>query len=414
MGGKKLHYGWVVIFCGLLVTIGAHGFGRMSYTLILPAMKDGLQFNYTQLGLIGTGNFIGYLLMALIGGALAARFGARMVITIALAFMGITMVLTGLAQSFEMAFSMRLLTGLGHGAAYGPAMALGSIWFATSRRGFATGIVSAGIGVGTMIASLIIPLILNHYGVEGWRQAWQYLGAAMLLIAILAGLFIRSRPEQMGLRQVGESGQLLTQIPSSTAAKALEWGRVYKVKAVWYLGLVYFMYGFSYVIYMTFFKAYLVKEISINPPVADGLWALVGGLSIFCGIIWGGISDRLGRGRGAALAYLTLTVSYLLFALVKAPWGYTISAVLFGLSAWSIPTIMAAASGDLVGPKLAPAGLGFVTLFFGTGQALGPWIGGLLSDLTRGFSIPFLLATVVSLIGGLMALRFKIPDKKTA
>jgi len=413
MGGKKLHYGWVVIFCGLLVTIGAHGFGRMSYTLILPAMKDGLQFNYTQLGLIGTGNFIGYLLMALIGGALAARFGARMVITIALAFMGITMVLTGLAQSFEMAFSMRLLTGLGHGAAYGPAMALGSIWFATSRRGFATGIVSAGIGVGTMIASLIIPLILNHYGVEGWRQAWQYLGAAMLLIAILAGLFIRSRPEQMGLRQVGESGQLLTQIPSSTAAKALEWGRVYKVKAVWYLGLVYFMYGFSYVIYMTFFKAYLVKEISINPPVADGLWALVGGLSIFCGIIWGGISDRLGRGRGAALAYLTLTVSYLLFALVKAPWGYTISAVLFGLSAWSIPTIMAAASGDLVGPKLAPAGLGFVTLFFGTGQALGPWIGGLLSDLTRGFSIPFLLATVVSLIGGLMALRFKIPDKKT-
>ena len=414
MGGEKLHYGWVVIFCGLLVTIGAHGFGRMSYTLILPAMKDGLQFNYTQLGLIGTGNFIGYLLMALIGGALAARFGARVVITIALAFMGITMVLTGLAQSFGMAFSMRLLTGLGHGAAYGPAMALGSIWFATSRRGFATGIVSAGIGVGTMIASLIIPLILNHYGVEGWRQAWQYLGAAMLLIAILAGLFIRSRPEQMGLRQVGESGQPLTQIPSGTAAKALEWGRVYKVKAVWYLGLVYFMYGFSYVIYMTFFKAYLVKEISINPPVADGLWALVGGLSIFCGIIWGGISDRLGRGRGAALAYLTLTVSYLLFALVKAPWGYTISAVLFGLSAWSIPTIMAAASGDLVGPKLAPAGLGFVTLFFGTGQALGPWIGGLLSDLTRGFSIPFLLATVVSLIGGLMALRFKIPDKKTA
>ncbi len=331
MGGKKLHYGWVVIFCGLLVTIGAHGFGRMSYTLILPAMKDGLQFNYTQLGLIGTGNFIGYLLMALIGGALAARFGARMVITIALAFMGITMVLTGLAQSFEMAFSMRLLTGLGHGAAYGPAMALGSIWFATSRRGFATGIVSAGIGVGTMIASLIIPLILNHYGVEGWRQAWQYLGAAMLLIAILAGLFIRSRPEQMGLSQVGESGQPLTQIPSGTAAKALEWGRVYKVKAVWYLGLVYFMYGFSYVIYMTFFKAYLVKEISINPPVADGLWALVGGLSIFCGIIWGGISDRLGRGRGAALAYLTLSVSYLLFALVKVAVGL----YHFGYSLWA-------------------------------------------------------------------------------
>jgi MFS family permease len=414
MKKNPLHYGWVVIFCGLLVTIGAHGFGRMSYTLILPAMKDGLQLNYTQLGLIGTGNFVGYLVMALIGGALAARFGARVVITIALAFMGITMVLTGLAQSFEMAFSMRLLTGLGHGAAYGPAMALGSVWFAASRRGFATGIVSAGIGVGTMIASFIIPVILKNYGVEGWRYAWQYLGLAMLVIAAVSGLIIRSRPEQMGLRQVGESGQPQAQIPPGATAKALEWGLVYKVRAVWYLGLVYFMYGFSYVIYMTFFKAYLVKEISIAPAVADGLWALVGGLSIFCGIIWGGVSDRLGRGRGAALAYSTLTVSYLLFALVKSPWGYTLSAVLFGLSAWSIPTIMAAASGDLVGPRLAPAGLGFVTLFFGTGQALGPWIGGLLSDLTRCFYIPFLLATAVSLLGGLMALRFKVPKSSEA
>jgi len=57
---------------GLLTTIAAHGFGRMAYTIILPAMKDGLKFDYTQLGLLGTGNFIGYLAMAIIGGFLAA------------------------------------------------------------------------------------------------------------------------------------------------------------------------------------------------------------------------------------------------------------------------------------------------------------------------------------------------------
>jgi hypothetical protein len=129
MGREKLHYGWVVIFMGLLTTIAAHGFGRMAYTIILPAMKDGLQFDYTQLGLLGTGNFIGYLTMAIIGGFLAARFGTRIVITLALVLMGITMVLTGLAESFGFAFGMRLMTGLGNGAAYVPAMALGSAWF---------------------------------------------------------------------------------------------------------------------------------------------------------------------------------------------------------------------------------------------------------------------------------------------
>ena len=67
---------------GLLTTIGAHGFGRMAYTLILPAMKDGLQFTYAQLGLLATGNFIGYLSLAIIGGFLASRFGTRIVISL--------------------------------------------------------------------------------------------------------------------------------------------------------------------------------------------------------------------------------------------------------------------------------------------------------------------------------------------
>ena len=168
----KFHYGWVVICMGLLTTIAAHGFGRMSYTIILPAMKEGLRFNYTQLGLLGTGNFIGYLTMAIIGGFLAARFGTRIVITLALILMGITMILTGLANSFGFAFAMRLLTGLGNGASYVPAMALGSAWFAVKKRGFATGIVSAGIGAGTLISGLIVPPILASFGQNGWRFSW--------------------------------------------------------------------------------------------------------------------------------------------------------------------------------------------------------------------------------------------------
>jgi MFS family permease len=407
MEKPKLHYGWIVIFMGLLVLIGAHGFGRMSYTLILPAMKDGLHFSYTQLGLIGTGNFIGYLFMALVGGALAARFGSRLTISLGLTFMGLTMFLTGLAQDFKMAFVMRLMTGLGHGAAYIPAMALGSAWFATERRGFATGIVTAGTGIGTVIASLVIPLILKSQGVEGWRYTWFLLGGAMLVIAVFDGLFIRSRPEDMGLGQVGAEEDPPKAQQSASSPKILNWGEVYKVKAVWYLGLVYFMYGFSYIIYMTFFAAYLIKELGMTPAKAGGLWALAGGLSIFCGVIWGGISDYLGRARGAALAYLILAIAYLLFALIQSAPGNYLSAVFFGLSAWSIPTIMAATAGDIVGPKLAPAGLGFVTLFFGIGQALGPMIGGFLSDVTQSFSVPFLLAGGVSILGGVMAMGIK-------
>ncbi|MCA1961823.1 MAG: MFS transporter [Desulfomonile sp.] len=405
--GRHVHYGWMVIFTGLLVTIGAHGFGRMSYTLILPAMRDGLHFTYAELGLLATGNFVGYLTMAVIGGLLAARFGTRLVISLALVLMGITLILTGLAETFTHALVMRLLTGLGNGAAYVPAMALGSVWFATRLRGFATGIVSAGIGGGTMIAGLLVPVILQAYGVEGWRFAWFFLGGGVLAIAGIAALLLRNSPEELGLRQVGADAEAAGPIPKGSGAAPLDWGSVYKMPRVWYLGLVYFMYGFSYIIYMTFFAAYLEKEVGLSKTEAGAMWALVGGLSIFCGVIWGGASDRLGRAAGAALAYLTLAVAYSLMALLQVRFGFYLSAVVFGLTAWSIPTIMAATAGDYVGPRLAPAGLGFVTLFFGVGQAFGPWVGGWLRDAVGSFTWPFLLACGVSVAGAVLSMGLK-------
>jgi sugar phosphate permease len=412
MKSGKLHYGWIVIFMGFLTTIAAHGFGRMSYTIILPAMKDGLHFNYTQLGLLGTGNFIGYLTMAIIGGFLAARFGTRIVITVALILMGVTMILTGLAQSFGSAFAMRLLTGLGNGASYVPAMALGSAWFAMKKRGFASGIVSAGIGAGTLISGLVVPPILTAFGLNGWRYSWYILGVAVVLISGVVYVFVRSRPDEKGLQQVGAE-QKDSQSPTASDTKkasSLQWTSVIKMGSVWYLGVIYFFYGLSYIIYMTFFAAYLVKEMGFTQEWAGGLWAMVGGLSIFCGVIWGGISDRLGRSKGSALAYLVLALSYIIYALIKVKFGFYLSAIVFGLTAWSIPTIMAAAAGDFVGPRLAPAGLGFITLFFGIGQALGPALGGYLADASKTFAIPFLVAGGISLIGMVLSFYLKKPS----
>ena len=49
-----MHYAWIIAFTGTLVLLLAQGFGRMSHSVILPPMKEGLSLSYTQVGLIGT------------------------------------------------------------------------------------------------------------------------------------------------------------------------------------------------------------------------------------------------------------------------------------------------------------------------------------------------------------------------
>jgi MFS family permease len=107
---------------------------------------------------------------------------------------------------------------------------------------------------------------------------------------------------------------------------------------------------------------------------------------------------------------LVLALSYILYAAIKIEFGFYLSAIVFGLTAWSIPTIMAAAAGDYVGPRLAPAGLGFITLFFGIGQALGPALGGYLADVSKTFTLPFLVAGGISLIGMILSFYLKKPN----
>ncbi|HNQ46859.1 MAG TPA: MFS transporter [Syntrophorhabdus sp.] len=403
----KRHYAWVIAFTGTLVTILAHGFGRMSYSVILPSMKEGLALNYTQLGSIATGNFIGYLSLAIIGGFLAARFGVRRVVFVSLVVIGVSLFLTGFSKSFLFAFFMRLISGLGNGGSYVPIMALPAAWFVMRKRGLATGIVSGGIGTGLFISGIILPPIISAFDKDGWRYAWFVLGIAVFILAFVCYAFLRNTPQEKGLTMYGGEEEQRGG-PKVTLFSAFR--DVVVEPEIWKLGCVYFMYGFSYIIYLTFFMAYLTKEVGVPSIAAGRIFAFLGIISIFCGVIYGWISDVLGRKYGSMIAYINLAISYIIFFLWKDTAGFYVSAFVFGIAAFSIPTIMAAASGDAVGGRLAPAGLGFITLFFGIGQALGPFIGGWLKDVTGTFTHAFALSAAVSLLGavGSLILRKKV------
>jgi predicted MFS family arabinose efflux permease len=185
------------------------------------------------------------------------------------------------------------------------------------------------------------------------------------------------------------------------------WTSVYRSWPVWHLGLVYVAFGFSYIIYMTFFVKYLASEHHFSREAAGSFFMLMGVFSLACGIVWGGLSDRIGRKHTLVIIYLIQAVAFALFAAGRGSAEFAASAMLFGITAWSIPAIMAATCGDILGPRLASAGLGFVTLFFGIGQAIAPSVAGALADSTGSFSPAFLLAAGVACAGAIAALMLR-------
>ncbi len=150
---------------------------------------------------------------------------------------------------------------------------------------------------------------------------------------------------------------------------------------------------------MTFFFKSLLQDGGYTPAAAGTLFMVMGWVSLLCGVLWGTVSDYVGRKKALIMVFLIQATSFGLFALAGSPLAFTCSAVLFGISAWSIPAIMSATCGDLLGPRLAPAVLGFITLFMGIGQVAGPAVAGILADASGSFSPAFLLASAVALLG---------------
>ncbi len=113
----QLHYGWVISFTGVAVLFSCLGLGRFSLGMLLPSMGASLNLNYSQMGLIETGNFVGYMISVILAGIVAKGIGARWTITIGLVMVGGSMVLISRTMAYPEVMALYVATGIGSGLA---------------------------------------------------------------------------------------------------------------------------------------------------------------------------------------------------------------------------------------------------------------------------------------------------------
>ena len=395
-----LHYGWIVVIVGVLVTLGGLGIARFAFGMILPSMGAGLRLSYGQMGLLSTGNFIAYLVGALASGRLTRRVGARATIVASLAVIVLSLGTVALATGFRAAAVAFTVAGLGSGTANVAMVGLVSHWFLRSVRGRAAGLVVTGSGYAIMLSGVLIPLINRRFGADGWRVNWAVLASVVAVIGVLA-LLLRNHPEDVGATAVGNAVRdTVTHEPVSVGEQR---------RTTLRLGVLYALFGCSYIIYVTFIVTTLVDDRGFDESAAGWFWFAVGFLSIFSGPVFGAISDRAGRKIGLAAVFAMHAVSFLLVGLDLPRLSLYLSVVFFGLAAWSIPGIMGAAVGDYMAPHQAVRSLGVLTVFFGAGQAVGPAVAGVLADRSGDFDSSYLLAAALAGLGAVGSMSMRQP-----
>ncbi len=396
-----LHYGWIVVIVGVLVTASCLGVARFAFSMILPSMGEGLDLSRQQMGIIGTAGFVGYLVGALSSGRLGRWIGARRTIVGSLVLIALTILMVAAAQNFWQVLIVFALTGIGSGAGNVASMGLVSHWFLRSMRGRASGLVVTGSGYAIMITGLLIPVINDRFGAAGWRIGWVVLAAMVTATAALAALFTRNTPRDVGVEPVGHAVH--------DAIPHVEAGPAEQRRATIHLGAIYALFGLSYIIYMTFLVTSLVRDRGLSEETAGRFWFIIGLLSIFSGPIFGVLSDRAGRRRGFAAAFACHAIAFALVGLPLPIVSVYASVILFGLSAWSIPGIMGAAAGDYMGPAKAAQALGTLTVFFGVGQVIGPTLAGSLAESSGSFASSYLLASAFAVVAAVLSLTLRPP-----
>ncbi|MHB1133574.1 MAG: MFS transporter [Chloroflexota bacterium] len=406
---QSRHYAYAIVSLGLLNVLGAQGFLRFGYTMTLPSIREELGLNYTQTGLLATANYVGYFLGALVVGWLVVRFGSRWTIGLASLAVGGAMVLTGLARGYEVLLGLQLVAGAAGLWATSPSVALATAWFSRERRGTATGAMSVGAPLGSLITGFLMPFFLLTFGLVGWRYGWASLGAAVVLFGALSLIWLRNRPSEVGLLPLGAApGEI-----EPPATGPVNWGLVYRSPLVWYLSLLGLAATLSNISFTTFFTIYLLQERALDAETAGRLWALAGVFGIVGGFLWGWISDRASRKTALVFSFMVQALSFALFA---SNWGigvFVLCAFLFGITSRANYAVMAAFCGDLLGPRLAAAAFGVNNLMAGVGLAIGPAAAGLIADSTNSFTPAFLASAIVALLGALGSalLRVERPTK---
>lgn len=199
----------------LLLVLVIDGIDIQLLSLVAPAIIAEWQVARSDFGPALAGALVGMSIGALIGGALGDRLGRLPLLVGSTLLFGAATVLAGLTDGVAGMTALRILSGLGFGAAAPNAIALAVDWLPERSRSLTTSLMSIGTPAGGMIGATLVVAVLPSLG---WRGTFYACG--ILTIAIAVGILLAVRESPSWLAAKGRPEQA-RRIADSTLG--IEW-----------------------------------------------------------------------------------------------------------------------------------------------------------------------------------------------
>ncbi len=410
-GRIPFYYGWLMVPVAIIAQ-AATGVGQTyGVSVFNPSLLDSLGITLTALsGAYMVGTLLASLPQSFIG-SLMDRFGIKKTM------IGLVILLGGACIFFAQVNSLvMLLLGffllrlLGQGGLSLLSGNIAAMWF-REKLGTVTGIISSGFSVSMAV---IPPFFLYLINLKGWRAAYTWLGFLVWLIMLpLLLLIFKNNPEEVGQILDGgpvEKKEIFSQQGSSLYSFTVKEAR--KTPAYWILLINSALWAM--IVTAVFFNLLSIFDsLGISPGVAAATYTTYAAASLLTQLLLGPVADRgsLQYMLMGCMAFLAAGVAVLTFAV--SPLLAHFYAVLIGLSTGLISLV----GGTLLARYFGQANLGKlkggVLTAQVAGSSLGPFITGVIFDLTGSFQISlwiFVAILVPAVLFSLKAIQPPIPS----